>query len=58
MKAYYVNFKLLKTRLEVRLKFSDITNFIIYFNEKNRKFSVNLVFDHFQVIFLGKDGDF
>ena len=44
--------------MEVLVKFSEIINFIIYFNEKNRKFSVNLVFDHFKITFLDIYGDF
>ena len=40
--------------MEVRRKFSDIMNFMNYFNEKNRKLSVNQVFDNFKIIFLDK----
>ena len=58
MKAYKVDSKLLKPRMEVRRKFSDIMNFMNYFNEKNRKLSVNQVFDNFKIIFLDKHDHF
>ena len=44
-------FELLEYPPEVRIKFSDIMNFIKYFNEKRLKLSVNQFFDNFNVIF-------
>ena len=57
MKAYNVIFELCEYQPEVRIKFSDVMNFIKYFNKKILELSVNQVFDNFKVIFLGKHLD-
>ena len=58
MKAYNVIFELCEYQPEVRIKFSDVMNFIKYFNKKILELSVNQVFDNFKIIFLDKHDHF